>query len=97
MDWREKVQLILYGIIFVAVLGALYQWPQKYVDLAIKWGVAAIPGVIVSRVSGEMVEKLTGDFFKTIMIPIPISNYNFSISAFVIVTAIVRYTMFADI
>jgi len=97
MGWRDTVQLIIYGIVLIAILSAFYQWPQKYLEFTIKWGTSAIIGVIASGISGELVENFTGDFFKTILIPIPIGDYNFSISAFIIVTAIVRYTLFANI
>jgi len=94
MHWKEKVEAILGLIILIAILDAFFGWPDKIISLAIQWGTSAIIGVIMSGISGELVEKFTGDTLKNITITVPIAGYNFSVTLFFIVTIIVKYWLF---
>jgi len=94
MHWKEKAEAIL-GVIFcIVILGAFFGWPDKIITLIIQWGTSLIVGVVLSGVSGELVERLTGDVLRNITITVPIAGYNFSITLFFIVTIIVRYWLF---
>ncbi len=94
MDWREKVKAIFGVIILIAVAGALYGWPDKIIQLAIEWGITIIIAVIMSGISGEIVEKFTGDTLKTITLTVEIADINFSVSLFFIATFAVRLLLF---
>ena len=94
MHWKEKVEAIFGLIIGIAILGTFFGWPDKIISLAIQWGASAIIGIVLSGISGELVEKFTGDALKNITITVPIAGYNFSITLFFIVTIIVRYWLF---
>lgn len=51
-------------------------------------------GVLMSGISGWLVEKYTGDTLKNITLTVPVAGYNFSITLFLIVTIIVRFWLF---
>jgi len=49
----------------------------------------------MSGISGEIVEKFTGDTLKTITLTVKIADINFSISLFFIATLVVRLLLFS--
>ncbi len=95
MDWRRKVNAIISLIILIAVAGALYGWPDKIIQLSIEWGITIIISVIMSGISGEIVEKVTADSLKMITLTVEIAGINFSVSFFFIATLVVRLLLFS--
>jgi len=94
MNWRDKVQAIVGLMVLIAVIATLYGWPDKIVTLAITWGTSLIVGVIASGISGELVERFSGDVLKNISWTVEIGGMNFSISLFFLVTVMVRFALF---
>jgi hypothetical protein len=94
MRWKDKFQAILGFIFLIAVAGALYGWPDKLVATIMEWGVSMLVAVVLSGISGEIVERFTGDALKNISLTVEIAGVNFSITLFVIATLIVRLVLF---
>ncbi len=94
MHWKDKFEAVIGVIILIAFAGALYGWPDKLVATLIEWGTSIAIGVVLSGVSGELVEKVSGNLLKNITLTVPIAGFNFSITFFFIVTMIVRFALF---
>jgi len=95
MDWREKVKAILGVVILIAVAGTLFGWPDKIIQVVSEWSMTLVIAVIISGISGELVERFTGDTLKTITLTVEIAGTNFSISLFLITTWVVRFLLFS--
>lgn len=94
MNHEEKFELIIKIIIGVAFLGFLLGWSQGMIDKVIDWLMAVAISVVLSGVAGGLIEGFTGDFFKTISLNIPVGKFNISISVFLILTLILKFTLF---
>lgn len=93
-EGTEKLKLIIYLIVLVAVLGALFNIPSYIIDVVVQWLASAFVGSVCSLVAGSLVEAFTGNILRTITLNIPIKGFNISISAFAISTLIVRIWLF---
>lgn len=94
MHWEDKVESLIGLIVGVAILGAFFDWPDRIITLIFQWGPSLIVGVIMSGISGELVEAFTGDILKIITITVPIAGHNFSITLFFIATILVKSWLF---
>jgi hypothetical protein len=94
MHWKEKFEAVLGIILVVAILGAILGWPNKIITIAIEWGISALIGIFMSGISGELIEKFTGDLLKNITITVEIAGFHFSITLFFLATIIVRFLLF---
>jgi hypothetical protein len=90
----KKLELIVYLIVLVAVLGAFLNIPSALTNMAIQWLVGMFIGSVFSLVAGELVEAVTGDWLKTITLTIEIGDFHISITVFAIVTFIVKVWLF---
>ena len=90
----RKLKLTIYLIVLVAVLSGLFNIPSHITDRVIQWLVSGFVGSVCSLVAGSLVEAFTGNILKTISLTISIKDFNMSISAFAISTAIVRLWLF---
>ncbi len=90
----DKLKLILFGIILVALFGAFFNVPPTLTNRIIQWLVSAFTGAVLSIVAGSFVEAFTGDLLKKIAFNIPIFNFEFSITFFTIATIIVKILLF---
>ncbi len=90
----DKLKLIVYLIVLVAVLGAFFGIPTHITELAIQLLVSVFIGSIFSLIAGAFVEAFTGDLLKKIALPITVKGFSFSISAFAIATLIVKIWLF---
>jgi hypothetical protein len=93
-DKTKPLVLILYVIIIVAFLGAVFNIPSTLTNMVIQWLVGMFIGSIFSLVAGELVEAVTGDWLKTITLTIEIGDFHISITVFAIVTFIVKVWLF---
>jgi len=93
-DDVKKLELIVYLIVLVAFLGAVFNIPFALTNLVIQWLVSAFIGSVFSLVAGALVEAFTGDLLKTITLTISIGDFQFSITAFAIATFIVKVWLF---
>ncbi|HLB69630.1 MAG: hypothetical protein OIN88_08670 [Candidatus Methanoperedens sp.] len=94
MDHIEKFKVVIWIIVAVAILGALFGLSQNVVSMITEWLISVGIGIILSGISGEIVETFSGNFFKKIFIIIPIGQFNFSLSLFPIITFIVKMWLF---
>ncbi len=94
MKGKETLELIITLIIVVAILGAYFNVSDETINHIVDWLVSIFIGVLLSAVSGAIVEAFKGDFLKMIFIPIKIGDFKFSISVFVIATFMVRILLF---
>lgn len=89
-----KLELILYAIVLVAVVGALLNVPLWLTNTVIQWLVSAFTGMVFSLVAGSLIKAFTGDLLKKIALNITIYKFEFSITAFAIATFIVKVWLF---
>ncbi len=93
-DRTKTLKLIVYLIVLVAFLGAVFNIPFALTNLIIQWLVGAFVGSVFSLVAGYLVEAFTGDLLKKITLTISIGDFDVSITAFAIVTFIVKVWRF---
>lgn len=94
MKLQEKIELILGIIILITLAGTLFNWSNKLIESFISWGTSILIGVIMSGISGEILEKFTGNSLKNVTWTTSFKEFNFSISLFLICTLIVRFWLF---
>jgi hypothetical protein len=90
----KALERIVYLIILVAFLGAVFNIPSALTNMAIQWLIGMFVGSLLSWVAGELVEAFTGDLLKKITLTVKIRDFHFSITAFAIATFIVKVWLF---
>jgi hypothetical protein len=90
----SKLELIIYLIVLVAFLGAIFNIPAALTNWIIQYLVSMFIGSVFSLVAGSLVEAFTGDFLKKISLIIKIGDFKFSITALAIATFIVKVWLF---
>lgn len=90
----RDLELVLYLIVLVAFLGAVFNIPFALTNMIIQWLVGIFVGSVLSLVAGSLVEAITGNWLKTITLTIEIGDFHFSITVFAIVTFIVKVWLF---
>ena len=90
----RMIEVIVYLIILVVVLGALFNIPMALTNWIIQWLIGALVGSVFSLVAGAIVEAFTGELLKKITLTINIGDFSFSITAFAIATFIVKVWLF---
>jgi ABC-type polysaccharide/polyol phosphate export permease len=90
----KTLELIIYVIILVAFVGALFNIPSALTNMVIQLLIGMFVGSFFSLVAGEIVEAFTGDLLKAITLTIEIGDIHFSITAFAIATFIVKVWLF---
>jgi len=93
-EGAKKVELLVYLIILVVLLGAFFNIPMALTNYIIQWLISAIISSVFSLAAGAIIEAFTGDFLKTIALNIEIRGFKFSITAFAIATLIVKVALF---
>lgn len=93
-EGARKIELIIYLIIIVVFLSAVFNIPAFVTNWIVQWLISAIIGSVFSLVAGVIVEAFTGDFLKTIAINIEIGGFKFSVTAFAVATFIVKVWLF---
>lgn len=94
MNLKEKIQLVLGGVIIIAIIGTLYNWPTSIIDLLINWSMAIMISLILSAVAGKLIESFSGDLLKNIFLVVKIWKFDVSISVFTILTFILKVWLF---
>ena len=94
MGTDEKTKLIVWGLILFLFVGGYLGFSDKIMSAVTGWGASLIAGTLISGAIGTLVESLTGDTLKRIALPISIGPLSFSVTAFFIVTLIVRFVLF---
>lgn len=94
MDTKEKFGVVIVLIIAVGILESIFEMPQNLVSTIVELLISIGVGIILSAISGQIVEAFSGDFLKDFFVIVPIGQYNFSISLFVIITLIVKIWIF---
>lgn len=94
MHWEDRFKTVLELIICIAILGAFFGLPDEIITLAIEWGASILIGIVMSGISGQLVESFTGDSLKNITLTVPIAGFNFSVPLFIIATLMVRFWLF---
>jgi len=82
------------AFVAIVVLLALLKVPTWVITLTTTVFVSAFTGAILTFVSTAFVEALTGDFLKPYLLKIPIGDYEFSVSLFLMATLIVKVWLF---
>jgi len=90
----RKLELIIYLIILVAFLGAVFNIPNALTNWIIQLLVSAFIGSVFSLVAGAIVGAFTEDLFKKITLTISIRGFKISFTVFAIATFIVKVWLF---
>lgn len=90
----NKLYLVLYAIVGIAVIGVLLNIPAWLTNTVIQWLVGLFGGLVCSMVAGTLVKAFTGDVLKKIALNIEIYGFGLSITAFAIATFIVKIWLF---
>jgi len=93
-DKTKPIVFILYLIIIVALLSALFNIPSAITNWIIQWLIGCLAGSIFSLVAGSIVEAFTGDLLKKITLTVSIGGFQISLTAFAIATFIVKVWLF---
>ena len=93
-EQMDKVHLIIYAMIAIALIGSLLGLSNESMNLIFELLTSIMVGIILSMVAGTIVESITGEHLKKIMINIEIFGFNISITMFIIVTIIVKILLF---
>ena len=91
---NNKIKTFIWLMVLVILVGSYLHIPNNVIQFVNNLIVSAIIGVISSGVAGSIVEKFGGDFLKNIFINIKILGIEFSVSIFIIVTAVVKWLIF---
>jgi len=92
---EDKLQLIIYVILVVAIVGSFLGLSSNTTNMIIQWLLSIFVGILTSMVVGRIVEAFTGNWLKMIFITIPITdNFSISISVFVITVFVVKFLLF---
>ena len=95
MDSKEKLKLIIYLIVIVAIVGSFLGLSSNTTNMIIQWLVSVFVGILTSFIVGRLVEAFTGDLLKIILLNIPITDdFSISISVFVITVIVVKFLLF---
>jgi large-conductance mechanosensitive channel len=90
----KKIQEILISIIIVVVAAAFLRIPQWLTNWIVQWLISALVGTVFSMTAAAIVEAFTGDLLKSITLTVEIGDFKFSVTAFAIVTIIVKLWLF---
>jgi uncharacterized protein involved in response to NO len=93
-DKTKALVLILYLIIFVGVLGTLFNIPWAITNWVIQWLISIFISSIFSLIAGSIVEAFTGEWLKTITLTVTVYEFEISITFFAIATFIVKILLF---
>ena len=90
----DRLQSMIVLIVIIGVISAILGIPNEIAEQITYWLISIFIGILLSGMAGLLVEAFTGDILKGILIPIEIKGIKFSISAFFIVTFIVKILLF---
>ena len=94
MPLKEKIQLMLGAIIIIAIIGTLYNWPNRITDLLINWSMVILISLILSAIAGKLIESFSGDLLNNIFLVVRIWKFDVSISVFTILIFILKIWLF---
>lgn len=93
-DEIRKIKLMIYVIIAVVFVCAVFNVPSFITNWIVQLLVSAIFGSFCSFVVGYIVEGFTREWLKKIAINIKIGGFTISVTAFAIVAFIVKVALF---
>lgn len=89
MEGEEIIELLLRVLILISLLGVFFGWSDQIISTATNLGVSLLAGAITSLIAGHLVEGFTGNILKTIVFPVPVGPFRFSVTGFAIAVFIV--------
>lgn len=93
-DRTRNLELIVYLIVLVAFLGAVFNIPSALTNMAIQYLIGAFVGSVFSLVAGTLVEAFTGNLLKKITLTFEIGDFHFSVTVFAIVAFVAKVWLF---
>ncbi len=97
-EGEKKLRLIVWAIVVVAIATAFLGIPQGWTNIIIEWLASIFIGTVFSFFAASLVESLSGDILKSILITIEITDdIRFSISLFAIATIFVKLFFFRQL
>lgn len=93
-EGTKKLEMVIYLIIVIAFIGALFNIPWSAINWVIQLLVSVFVGSVLSLISGSIVEVLTADWLKIIAFNIEIKDFRISITVFTLATFFVKVLLF---
>jgi hypothetical protein len=90
----KELQKLLFFIIIVVLMSAVFNLLAFLTNFATQWLVSACVGLVVSLVAGMLVEAIPEDILKRISLTVEVKGLNLSITAFALATFIVKVQLF---
>src|SRR5437867_7056590 len=81
-------------LVLVAVILSLIGIPQGIINIVVGWFASAIVGAVLSLVAASLLEAVTGDYLKRILITVEVYGIKFSVSLFFVATLILKFFLF---
>ena len=91
LNAEDRLNIFVGIIIFIVFLGLIFGFNG---DKVINWIIPLGISFILTGISGDLLENLTGDFFKEIHLSFPIGNFRINIPVFVILTFLIKILLF---
>ena len=90
----ETIRRLVLLMVVVVVILSLIGVSQGSISVVVGWFASAIIGAGFSLVAASLIEAVTGDVLKGILIPINVFGLKFSVSLFTVATLIVKFAIF---
>ena len=89
---RVKTALVVFvfGITSMSIIMAVYGFEQNYIDNTILFLIPFGIGFIFSVMIGNVLEKLTGNFFKKHYLSLPLWKYRLNVPLFFIIVIFLK-------
>ncbi|SRR6266480_1605125 len=87
------VRLVILLVVVVVIL-SLIGVPQGIINIVVSWFQSAIVGAVFSLVAASLLEAVTGDYLKHILITVKVYGIEFSVSLFVVATVVLKFVLF---
>jgi hypothetical protein len=91
LNTEDRLNIFVGVIILIIFLGLILRFNS---DKIINWITPLGISFILTGISGDLLESLTGDFFEKINLSFPIGNFRINIPLFVILTILIKIWLF---
>ena|SRR2546428_5519488 len=90
----ESVRRLVLLMVAVVVILSLIGVSQGSISVVVKWFASAIVGAVLSLAAASLIEAVTGDTLKGILITVKVYGFEFSVSLFTVATVILKFALF---
>ncbi len=94
MKDEDKLQLIIYLILLVTIVGTYLGWSADATNQVIQWLVSIFISILLTMVVASLAKAATGNLLKRVKFKIKILGFSVYISLFTVVTFILKVWWF---